>query len=114
MPNIPENWDDLMNRSPSQAQRHAVRRSLIRRAHMVQQDGWDLYRCVWSPGDVAATAYLLGDETVLRDTGHDSDEEFLRYYACKLFGINSRHDDADHGLRQTRKWFLAARTHLIS
>ncbi|MGY4102002.1 hypothetical protein ACW2Q0_21000 [Nocardia sp. R16R-3T] len=104
----PITWEDFKARRPSDAENAARLADLVRRARTVRAHGWDDYRYVWSSGEVAGVAYLLGDEDVLRDADETADTVLSRY-ACDLFGVTGGHDDIAAGHPGTRAWFDQAR-----
>ena len=95
----------------SEEAREHRRRDLLERARLVQRDGWDEYRYVWSSGEVAGVAYLLADEQVLNDT-QETTESVLRRYAYDLYGIGGGQEDQANGFRETRLWFTQAHDEL--
>ena len=98
---------------PDSARKHAsiVDGISVERARLVQRDGWDEYRYVWSSGEVAGVAYLLADEQVLNDT-QETTESVLRRYAYDLYGIGGGQEDQANGFRETRLWFTQAHDEL--
>lgn len=61
------------------------------------------YRVVWSAGEVAAVAALLGEHAVLDEVGETLQSVWGRW-AFELWGIADAQADIDNGRRRTRRW----------
>ncbi|WP_405137592.1 hypothetical protein [Nocardia sp. NBC_01388] len=107
----PISWDHLKSRQPSDAERAALQAELIERAVAVKQRGWDDYRDIWSAGDVAGVAYLLGDTALLEEL-EEHEGSVLTRYAGKLYGFQGARKEIESGLVGTQGWFAAARKKL--
>ncbi|MFE7799594.1 hypothetical protein [Nocardia sp. NPDC057440] len=107
----PITWEALKAQQPGDAERDALRTSLIGRTRMVQRNGWDDYRHVWSSGEVAGVAYLL-DDAALLDELDETEGTVLSRFAGELFGFKGAGKDIKAGLPATQAWFAAARAHL--
>lgn len=103
----PITWAELKAHRPSDAERDARAADLVRRARAVRRDGWEDYRHVWSSGEVAGVAYLIGDQAVLADAS-ETEESVLSRYAGDLFGIEGGAADTAAGSPATLLWFDAA------
>ncbi|MFI9504148.1 hypothetical protein [Nocardia sp. NPDC052566] len=109
----PVSWDHLKSRRPSDAEREALQAELVERALAVRQHGWGEYREVWSSGDIAAVAYLLGD-TDLLEALDEHEGSVLTRFAGDLYGFQGARKDIESGLIETQAWFDAARAKLAA
>ncbi|MFI9504141.1 hypothetical protein [Nocardia sp. NPDC052566] len=106
-------WDHLKPRRPSDAERAARQAELVERALAVRLHGWDEYRDVWSSGEVAAVAYLLGD-TGLMESLDEHEGSILTRFAGDLYGFQGARKEIESGLLETQAWFAAARAKLAA
>ncbi|MEU1426498.1 hypothetical protein ABZ412_05410 [Nocardia sp. NPDC005746] len=107
------NWDHLTSRQPTDADRAALKATLVERALAVKQHGWDDYREAWSPTELADVAYLLGDAAVLEEL-EEHEGSVLTRYAGNLYGFNGARKDIAAGLVGTQEWFADARVALAA
>ncbi|WP_327139255.1 hypothetical protein [Nocardia sp. NBC_01327] len=107
----PISWDHLKARQPSDADRAALQTTLIERAVAVKQHGWDDYRDVWSAGEVAGVAYLLGDVALLEEL-EEHEGSVLTRFAGDLYGFQGARKEIASGLTGTQAWFADARKKL--
>ena len=92
---------------PTEDERARIRADLIVRAVQVQVGGWDLYRAVWSTGEVIGVAALMADHGELTVLGENLQSAWERW-AFDLWGLNGGQVDVDSGCERTREWFLDA------
>ncbi|MCU1642205.1 MAG: hypothetical protein JWN03_2480 [Nocardia sp.] len=104
-------WDHLKARQPSDVERDALQTQLVERAVAVNQHGWDEYRDVWSAGEVAGVAYLLGDAALLEEL-EEHEGSVLTRFAGDLYGFKGARKEIESGLVNTQAWFDAARKKL--
>ncbi|KAF0846369.1 hypothetical protein [Nocardia caishijiensis] len=97
-------------RTPTDADRAALRADLLTRARAVRADGW-ANRAEWTAGQVSAVAYLLGDSDVLTEL-EESEGTVLSRYAAELFGFHGGRKDIETGLAGTQAWFDTVRAAL--
>lgn len=102
-----DNWAVFEPPDPDQVTRHAD--DLIHRANLVQRNGWDEYRHIWSCGEVIGTALVLGDDVEIQRCG-ETTISALERWAFDLWGITGGEADTDVGLQRTRAWFDSIRT----
>ncbi|MCU1647381.1 MAG: hypothetical protein JWN03_7656 [Nocardia sp.] len=107
----PISWDHLKTRRPGDAERAALRATLIDRALAVRQNGWDDYRTVWTTGEQAGVAYLLQDTAVLEEL-EEHEGSVLTRFAGELYGFNGARKDIESGLVGTQEWFATTRKEL--
>lgn len=109
----PISWEHLKTRRPSDAERAALRATLVERALAVQQHGWDAHRAEWSSGEVASVAYLLQDAELLEEL-EENEGSVLTKLAGDLYGFNGARKEIESGLVETQAWVAAARAELDS
>ncbi|GAB2657878.1 hypothetical protein [Nocardia goodfellowii] len=109
----PISWDHLKTRRPSDADRTALRDTLVERAVAVRQHGWDDYREVWTPGEMAGVAYLLQDSALLEELD-EHEGSVLTRFAGALYGFAGARKEIESGLVETQAWFAAARAELAT
>lgn len=107
----PVSWDHLKPRQPTDAERDALQTELLARARAVREQGWDPFREVWTPGEMAAVAYLLGDTAVLEEL-EEHEGSILTRFAGDLYGFQGARKEIASGLVGTQAWFATARTRL--
>ncbi|MEV0248614.1 hypothetical protein AB0H76_18585 [Nocardia sp. NPDC050712] len=107
----PIDWKQLRSRTPGDAERAALRATLVERARLVREHGWDGYRGEWTEGEQAGVAYLLEDTAQLTELG-EPEGSVLTRYAGELYGFTGARKEIDSGLVGTQAWFAAARADL--
>ncbi|MEV6279894.1 hypothetical protein [Nocardia sp. NPDC051832] len=107
----PVSWAHLKTRRPSDADRAALRETLVERAAAVRQHGWDDYRQVWTPGELAGVAYLLQDAALLEELD-EPEGSVLTRFAGALYGFHGARKEIESGLVDTQAWFADARKEL--
>ena len=101
-----DDWSIFEPPDQDQVTRHAD--DLMQRANLVRRDGWDLYRHLWSCGEVIGTALVLADDAELLRCG-ETTISALERWAFDLWGITAGESDVDAGLPRTRAWFDSIR-----
>lgn len=101
-----DHWPLFEPPDQDQLARHAD--DLIHRAQLVDTDGWDEYRHLWSRGEVIGTALVLGDSAELQRCG-ETTLSALERWAFDLWGIIGGEADTDTGVPRTRAWFDSVR-----
>ena len=107
----PINWDHLTARQPNDTERDLLQAELIERAFTVTQHGWGDYREIWSAGEVAGVACLLGDTVLLEELG-EHEGSVLTRFAGDLYGFKGARKEIEAGLVNTQAWFAATRKRL--
>ncbi|MEU8896097.1 hypothetical protein [Nocardia sp. NPDC048505] len=107
----PISWKHLKARTPGDADRAALRETLLERAALVAAQGWNAYRDTWTPSDLAAVAYLLEDTDMLAELD-EHEGAVLTRFAGELYGFQGARKEIESGLRGTQEWFAAARAEL--
>lgn len=102
---------EVLTRVPTDADRARRATDLTDRARLVEAGGWADVVHVWSSGEVAGVALLLGHTDVLHDA-LGSEAEALDIWAATLWGVAGGEDDRAHGHPKTRAWFTAVRSAL--
>ena len=106
--------DDVMGdvfRRPTDEDRARRAADLLHRAGLARTYGWDEYRSVWSTGEVAGVAALLGRDDVLAGIGETVQSTWERW-AFDLWGVDDGQADVAAGCPATRDWFAATEDQL--
>jgi hypothetical protein len=84
--------------------RQRCRSDLLAMALAVAKQGWDEYRNVWSPGEVAGVVLVLGDLDELARHG-ETEASALDRWAFDLWGLSVGEIEVNSGCPRTRDFF---------
>ena len=90
---------------PTDAEQERRRDDLLHRAELVRAHGWDDYRAVWSTGEAAGVAALLGDHDILGELDGTLQSVWARW-AFDLWGLTDGQADVNDNCKRTRRWFI--------
>ena len=90
---------------PTNADRDRRCADLLQRAELVRTYGWEDYRAVWSAGEVANVAALLGDHDVLGELDETLQSVWARF-SFDLWGVTDGQAEVANHCKLTRRWFI--------